>query len=69
MQTNLQPDHIFNNACLNVFNFIGQPLNEVTSRRGELFTLFRKHLPAGVYFIRIMEDKVVIAADKLVIVD
>ena len=68
-QTTLQSDRIFNNASLTVFNFLGQPVNEVTNIHGEMFTMYRNNLPAGVYFIRIMEDKEVIAADKLVIVD
>lgn len=68
-QTTLQSDRIFNNASLTVFNFLGQPVNEVTNIHGEMFTLYRNNLPAGVYFIRIMEDNEVVAIDKLVITD
>lgn len=68
-QTTLQSNRIFNDASLTVFNFLGQPVNEVTNIHGEMFTLYRNDLPAGVYFIRIMEDNEVVAIDKLVITD
>ena len=68
-QTTLQSDRIFNNASVTVFNFLGQPVNEVTNIHGEMFTLYRNDLAAGAYFIRIMEDNEVVAVDKLVITE
>ena len=68
-QTILHSDKAFKNATLTLYNPFGQVVKQLNSLSGQEVILQRGNLPSGLYFIRLVEDNVVLATDKLVITD
>jgi thermitase len=68
-QTTILIDNSLTNASLTLYNVHGQVVEQMKSLSSETITLYRKSLPAGLYFIRLTKDNEVIATEKLVIKD
>jgi hypothetical protein len=67
--TTLHTDNLLKNATLVVYNSFGQIVKQIKNISGQTVTLFRDHLPGGVYFLRLTQDNKLIATGKLVIAD
>jgi len=68
-QAILSSDKLLNNATLTVYNAFGQEVTQLTHISGQTIVLTREHLASGLYFIRLAQGDVTLAADKLVITD
>lgn len=68
-ETTFQTNHLFKKATLIVYNAFGQVVKQIKDISGPTTTLHRDNLPAGFYFMRILQDNKVIMADKLIITD
>lgn len=58
-----------NEASIYLYNSAGQMVREIEKVSGEMIELQRENLPAGQYFINIIENQKVIYSDQLIIVD
>lgn len=67
--TTIQTDISVKNASITVYNITGQTVKETTNLSGNTFTLNRDNLPSGVYFVRLIENNIVLVSQKIVIVD
>ncbi len=65
----LLAENPFKNMRLTLFNSLGQEIKHITNISGQTFTLQRDNLPAGVYFIRLVEKGRIFKIDKLVVMD
>ncbi len=65
----LQAENLLKNATLTVYNSVGQQVKQIINISGQEIKLQRGDLPAGLYFIRLVQGNKVIAADKLVITE
>lgn len=65
-QATFQTDIFLKNATLTVYNSLGQIVKQIINISGHTVTLFRDHLPSGLYLIRLTQDNKVITEDKLV---
>jgi hypothetical protein len=68
-ETVLQTDNILKNVTLTIYNSFGQTIKEMKNISGQTITLHRDNLPNGLYVIRLIQDNLVIATEKLVITD
>ena len=68
-QTVLQTDNPLHNATLTVYNCFGQAIKEIKNINGQSVVLARDNLPSGLYFIRLTENNITLAAEKLLITD
>ncbi|PHR16982.1 MAG: hypothetical protein COA38_21475 [Fluviicola sp.] len=55
------------NAELTLFNTYGQLVKQVENISGQEIQLSRSNLPSGIYFFKLTENNIIIAADKLII--
>jgi len=67
-QTVLQTNNPLYNATLVIYNCFGQQVKEIENISGPTVNLFRDNLPNGLYFVRLTQGNIIIAADKLVII-
>jgi hypothetical protein len=65
--TTIQTIGNLKNATLTICNSYGQVLKQVKNISGQTVSLSRDNLPSGVYFIRLTEEKKIIAVEKLII--
>jgi hypothetical protein len=68
----IRSDRALKNATLVMYNSMGQKVNDISSitiDAGGTIELQRDLLPAGVYFIRVMEEDRIIAVGKMVVGD
>jgi len=68
-QTILQSKTPLKRVTLTVYNPFGQAVKQITNISGLSVTLKRDNLPAGLYFLRLMQDNKMVAAEKLFITD
>lgn len=68
-QTTMQFNKILNEATLEVFNSLGQPVKQMKNIIGQTIILDRDNLPGGIYFIRLTTDDKIFTTYKLVITD
>lgn len=68
-QTTLQSTVMLNDATLTIFNSIGQRVQQLKNISGQVITMYRGNLPAGLYILNIRENKNQIATRKIVIAD
>lgn len=57
------------NAELTIFNSSGQQVKHLEGISGRELTLFRDELPAGIYFLMLIQDNIIIASGKFIIID
>lgn len=55
------------NATLTVYNSFGQQVKQMNNISGHSFTFQRDNLPAGLYIIRLSQDKKIVATERVVI--
>jgi hypothetical protein len=68
-QATLRANDHLRNASLTVYNAQGQMVKRMNGLNGSTITLQRDNLPAGMYFLQIMEETKMIFTNKLIIVD
>jgi Secretion system C-terminal sorting domain len=67
--TTIQSEEGFRNATLTMFNQQGQSVKELFPLSGREFTLNCNPLPAGLYFLQIVQDNRIVATKKIVLTD
>ena len=65
----IQTNNNLKNATLNMYNAYGQIVKSVNYLSGHTIYLSRDGLTSGVYFIKLIEENIVIAAEKIIITD
>lgn len=68
-QTNIYTNLELNNAVLIIYNQFGQPVKTREHLLGQTIDLLREDLRSGLYYVRLIQDKRVIATEKLFIID
>jgi photosystem II stability/assembly factor-like uncharacterized protein len=68
-QTTLQSTVMLNDATLTIFNSIGQRVQQLKNISGQVITIYRGNLPAGLYILSISENNNPIATRKIIIAD
>ena len=68
-QATIQANKILSNATLIVYNAMGQQVKQLKNITGQIITLRRDNLPAGLYFIRLTQDGIILSTDKILITD
>ena len=68
-QTTLQTERILKNGTLTVYNSLGQTVKQIKNISGQTVTWFRDHLPSGLYFLLLTEDKETFSPIKLLVTD
>jgi alpha-tubulin suppressor-like RCC1 family protein len=66
-QTTLHSDKYLNNATINIYNAFGQMVKQINYISGQTFTLSNDNLPAGFYFLHLIENNKIIKTEKLVV--
>jgi alpha-tubulin suppressor-like RCC1 family protein len=66
-QTTLSSDKYLNNATINIYNAFGQIVKQINNLSGHTFTLSNDNLPAGFYFLHLIEKDKIIKTEKLVV--
>lgn len=56
------------NATLTIYNSYGIALKQIKNISGKTFSLFRYHLPNGLYFIILTDENKMIGVEKLIII-
>jgi hypothetical protein len=69
MQTTVQSLNILKDATLIVYNSLGQAVRQIDNLSGQSVLLNRDALPAGLYFIRLMQDNSEMMSQKLLIIN
>jgi len=67
-QATLLADNFLRNAALEIYNCFGQAVKEIKNIFGQTITLHRDNLPAGFYFIRLIQNGKLITTKKIIIV-
>ncbi|CAN5442659.1 hypothetical protein BH11BAC1_BH11BAC1_22280 [soil metagenome] len=65
----LRSKNPFHNATLRLYNNTGQVEKEIRNINGNTFILDRNNLPAGIYFILLIEEDNIVATQKLIITE
>jgi len=68
-RTAIHSSQFLDNACLIIYNSFGQAVRQINNISGQTIALHRDNLTSGLYFLRLIRDNKIIAADKLMIVD
>lgn len=68
-QTVIQTTSVLNDATLLVSDIFGKNIVRISGIVGQTITLNREDLPAGIYFIRLVQDNQVLADAKIVVCD
>ncbi len=68
-ETTITVDKELKNATLIVYNAIGQQVKQVINISGTTMRLQRDDLPAGIYFVSLLENNAVLTTGKLLITD
>ena len=68
-ETTIRTDQFFNDATLRIYNIYGQQVKQIKMIGGQPITLFRDHLPSGLYFIRLTRENKILSSQKLIITD
>ncbi len=68
-QTVIQTTTVLNDATLFVSDIFGKNIVRISGIVGQAITLNREDLPAGIYFIRLVQDNQVLADAKIVVCD
>jgi len=63
----LNSDKYLNNATINIYNAFGQIVKQINNISGQTFTLSNDNLPAGFYFLNLIENDRIIKTEKLVV--
>lgn len=63
----IQANTLLNNATLFFYNVQGQIVKQINNMSGQSITIHRDQLPAGVYFVRIIDDNNFFASGSFVI--
>jgi Secretion system C-terminal sorting domain len=69
IKTVIQSDIFLHNAVLTIYNCFGQTVNEIQNIQGMTINFNRDNLANGIYFIRLTDDNITLAKDKLIISD
>ncbi|MBK9247530.1 MAG: T9SS type A sorting domain-containing protein [Ignavibacteria bacterium] len=67
--TTIRTANILQNATIEIHNSIGKKVRQVNGVNGQSFTLQRDTLPAGLYFIRVVQGYSILFSEKILIVD
>jgi hypothetical protein len=67
--TTVETSYDLKNASLTLYNAYGQAIKQVNIISGQTISLSRDNLPSGLYLIRLTEENMIIAEDKLLIID
>jgi hypothetical protein len=68
-QSSIISNVLLNDATIILYNSFGQKVKQMNTINGQIITLLRDNLPAGLYFIRIIQDNKTLRTDKLLITD
>jgi hypothetical protein len=68
-ETTIETSYDLKNASLTLYNAYGQAIKQVNNISGQTLSLSRDNLPSGLYLIRLTEENMIIAEDKLLIID
>ena len=68
-EATLQLNREMKDATLIIYNLYGQPVKELHRLSGQSIPLQREQLPAGIYSLRLIEDRKIITTQRLVIAD
>jgi alpha-tubulin suppressor-like RCC1 family protein len=66
-QTTLSSDKYLNNATINIYNAFGQIVKQINNLSGQTFILSNDNLPAGFYFLHLIENDKIIKTEKFVV--
>ena len=66
-ETILKSGNMLVNADLVIYNSFGQAVQEMNSLSGQEVRLYRGNLPGGLYFVRLIQNNISIAAAKFII--
>lgn len=65
----LTSSNSFNHAVLSVTDCFGKKIRELTHLSGQSLIFYREGLPAGVYFIHLIENNQILASSRILFVD
>ncbi|HLO36851.1 MAG TPA: T9SS type A sorting domain-containing protein, partial [Lacibacter sp.] len=68
-KTSLYSNTVIHNAKIEVINYLGQTVITKENLSGQIFTIDRGNMPAGVYYIQITEDGQSLEINKLIFTD
>jgi hypothetical protein len=68
-QVTLRTETHLQNASLTLNNSLGQMIKQINNISGTEVVLLRERLPAGVYFLRLVQEGIIIAAKKIIVKD
>jgi hypothetical protein len=68
-KTSLYSKTVLHNAKIEVVNYLGQTVIKKENLSGQIITLDRDNLPAGVYSIKLFEDGQSLGISKLIFTD
>ena len=68
-ETTIELNANLKNACLTIYNAMGQPVQHVKNINGESYSLCREKLPSGVYYLQLTDENNFNALEKLIITD
>ena len=67
--TNFQTTQPLENASMTVYSSLGQVVRSMNNINGSSFTFDRGDLPKGIYYMRLSQDNVTVASDKVIITE
>lgn len=68
-KTTIRTDKILQDATLTVYNSFGQQVKQLKNITGQEITLRQDNLSSGLYIVRLTKNNMVIASEKLIIID
>ncbi len=65
----LQSDQLLNNATLVFYNVYGQKVKQLNDLSGSTVSLQRDNLPAGIYFLQLIQQNKLLTTGRIVVAD